>query len=170
MSPGRIVPSFCETVVVPLLPVIATASSGWQSLCPSSSSVTTADGAADALWFQGYGLVGCTLDSDALRNGTVSLVHASGIFPDGTPFHMPQSDAVPAVRQIADVFPPTRDTLTIFLGIRERKSGGRNCAVSGDPGDARYFAELRSFNDETSGEDIAADGIENNRVHRVPEV
>ena len=47
--------------------------------------------AAAALWFQCYGLIGCTLDSDALRNGTVSLVHASGIFPDGTPFHMPQS-------------------------------------------------------------------------------
>ena len=39
--------------------------------------------AAAALWFQCYGLIGCTLDSDALRNGTVSLVHASGIFPDG---------------------------------------------------------------------------------------
>ena len=30
--------------------------------------------AADALWFQGYGLIGATLDSDALRNGTVSLL------------------------------------------------------------------------------------------------
>ena len=62
--------------------------------------------AAAALWFQCYGLIGCTLDSDALRNGTVSLVHASGIFPDGTPFHMPQSDAMPAVRHIADCFRP----------------------------------------------------------------
>ena len=109
--------------------------------------------AAAALWPQGYGLIGCTLDSDALRNGTVSLVHASGIFPDGTPFHMPQSDAVPAVRPIAELFPPTRDTLTVFLGIAERKSGGRNCAVGEEPGDARYFAELRNFNDETSGGD-----------------
>jgi type VI secretion system protein ImpJ len=109
--------------------------------------------AADALWFQCYGLIGCTLDSDALRNGTVSLVHASGIFPDGTPFHMPQSDAVPTVRPIADLFPPTRDTLTVFLSIRERKPGGGNCATEGEPGDSRYFAELRDFNDETSGGD-----------------
>jgi type VI secretion system protein ImpJ len=110
--------------------------------------------AADALWFQGYGLIGCTLDGDALRNGTVSLVHASGIFPDGTPFHMPQSDAVPAVRQIADLFPPTRDTLTVYLAIRERKAGARNCAIgAGDPGEARYFTEMRNFNDETSGVD-----------------
>ena len=109
--------------------------------------------AAAALWFQCYGLTGCTLDSDALRNGTVSLVHASGIFPDGTPFHMPQSDPLPAVRPIADLFPPTRDTLTVLLGIRERKPGGPNCAIGRDPGDARYFAEMRTFNDETSGGD-----------------
>ncbi len=109
--------------------------------------------AASALWFQSFGLIGFTLDSDALRNGTVSLVHASGIFPDGTPFQMPQSDAVPAVRSIADSFPPTRDTLTVYLALRERKTGGRNCSIAGDPGDARYFAEFRSFNDETSGGD-----------------
>jgi type VI secretion system protein ImpJ len=109
--------------------------------------------AAAALWFQSHGLISCTLDSDALRNGTVSLVHASGIFPDGTPFNMPQSDAIPAVRPIAELFPPTRDTMTVFLGIRERKPGGRNCAIGGEPPDARYFAELRNFNDETSGGD-----------------
>ena len=109
--------------------------------------------AADALWFQSYGLIGATLDSDALRNGTASLVHASGIFPDGTPFHMPQSDGVPPVRPIAELFPPTRDTLTIYLGIQERKAGGRNCSIAGDPGEFRYFTEMRSFNDETNGGD-----------------
>jgi type VI secretion system protein ImpJ len=109
--------------------------------------------AAAALWFQSYGLIGCTLDTDALRNGTVSLIHASGIFPDGTPFHMPQADAIPAVLPIAEVFPPTRDTLTIFLAITSRKAGGRNCAVGEEPGDSRYFAQRRNFNDETNGSD-----------------
>src|SRR5271166_6473563 len=81
--------------------------------------------AASALWFQSFGLIGCTPDIDALRNGTVSLVHASGIFPDGTPFLIPQSDAAPAVRRIAELFPPTKDKLTIFLGLTGRKPGGR---------------------------------------------
>lgn len=107
--------------------------------------------AAATLWFKSHGLIGCTLDSDALRNGTVSLVHASGILPDGTLFHIPQSDANPAVRPIADLFPPTRDSLTVYLAITQRKQGARNCSVSGDPGDSRYFAEFRNFNDETSG-------------------
>jgi type VI secretion system protein ImpJ len=109
--------------------------------------------AATALWFQCYGLIGCTPDSDALRNGTVNLVHASGIFPDGTPFLIPQSDAAPAARPIAELFPPTRDRLTVYLGITGRTPGGRNCTASTEPGDARYFAELRNFNDETNGAD-----------------
>jgi len=96
-------------------------------------------------------------------------VHASGIFPDGTPFHMPQSDAIPAVRQIAELFPPTRDTLTIFLAIQQRQTGGRNCALGGDPGDSRYFSELRNFNDETSGEDSRQISIRRKNVRLLVE-
>ena len=110
--------------------------------------------ATAALWSPGYGFIGCTLDSDALRNGTVSLLHASGILPDGVAFQLPQSDALPAARPVADVFPPTADSLTILLAITEHQPGGRNCVLSGDPGDARYLVESRSFNDETSGTDV----------------
>jgi type VI secretion system protein ImpJ len=109
--------------------------------------------ATSALWFQAYGLTGCILDAEALRNGTVSLVHASGILPDGMPFHMPQCDPLPAARQIAELFPPTRDSLMLFLGIGERKAQGRNCTLNGATGDTRYSSELRSFNDETTGID-----------------
>lgn len=110
--------------------------------------------AAAALWFQCYGLIGCTPDAEALRNGTVNLVHASGIFPDGTPFLIPHSDATPAARPIAEVFPPTKDRLTVFLGMTAHKPGARNCTTSAEPGDSRYFSELRNFNDETSGTDV----------------
>jgi type VI secretion system protein ImpJ len=109
--------------------------------------------AASALWPHCHGLMGCTLDHDALRNGTVSLLHASGILPDGVPFHIPQSDAMPAVRPIAELFPPTQDALTIHLAITGRKAEGRNTAISSGPNDSRYVAELRTFNDETNGGD-----------------
>jgi type VI secretion system protein ImpJ len=110
--------------------------------------------AAAALWFKSYGLIGCVPDAEALRNGTVNIVHASGIFPDGTPFLIPQSDAAPAPRPIAEAFPPTRDKMTLYLGIAGRKPGARNVSASPEPGDTRYFAELRDFNDETSGTDV----------------
>ena len=108
--------------------------------------------ATSALWFQSHGLTGCALDADALRNGTVCLIHASGIFPDGMPFQMPQSDPVPPPRPIADLFPPTADSLTVSLGVPQRTALGRNCALtSADANGARYVAELRNFIDETNG-------------------
>ena len=63
--------------------------------------------ATSALWFASFGLVGVELDAEALHNGTVSLVHARGILPDGLPFNMPESDALPDARPVADNFPPS---------------------------------------------------------------
>src|SRR5260370_37174830 len=61
-----------------------------------------------ALWFAPYGLVGYGLDAEALRNGTLAATHARGIFPDGLGFHMPDSDPLPAPRNIVDLFPAAR--------------------------------------------------------------
>src|SRR5215475_1945158 len=60
--------------------------------------------ATSALWFKNFGFTGYSLDAEALQNGTVSLIHARGIFPDGIAFHMPQCDALPEARPIGDVF------------------------------------------------------------------
>ena len=109
--------------------------------------------ATSALWSPCYGLTGVTLDADALRNGTVNLLYAAGIFPDGVPFYMPQADPAPPARSIADLFPPTHSRLNIFLGMTRYKPGGRNCAIAPVPGEVRYLAESRAFNDETTGAD-----------------
>lgn len=61
--------------------------------------------ATSALCFACWGVTNCILDADALANGTVSLLSASGIFPDGTPFQIPQADALPVVREIAGAVP-----------------------------------------------------------------
>ena len=109
--------------------------------------------ATSALWFRGFGLAGGALDAEALRNGTVSLLHARGILPDGTPFHMPDCDALPPARSIAAVFPPASDSVTVSLAIEERKPRGPNCALSGEPGRARFVAEVRNYHDENTGGD-----------------
>src|ERR1035437_9130603 len=41
--------------------------------------------ATASLWRDSYGLAACQLDADALRNGTVSLLPARGMFQDGLP-------------------------------------------------------------------------------------
>jgi type VI secretion system protein ImpJ len=67
---------------------------------------------------------------------------------------MPECDALPAPRQIAELFPPTRDTLTVLLAIPPRRSDGINCAMSElEAADARYVAETRVYHDENSGTD-----------------
>jgi type VI secretion system protein ImpJ len=110
------------------------------------------------LWFEPYGLAGLELDAEALKNGTVCLVHARGIFPDGLPFHMPENDPLPPARNITDLFPPIRESLMVLLAIPPHRPGGANCALSVDANQAgvRYIAEAYSLPDEnTGGEDKA---------------
>src|SRR5260370_11557572 len=100
--------------------------------------------ATSSLWFAPFGLVGLELDADALKNGTVSIINARGIFPDGLPFQMPESDPLPVPRHIAEAFPPTRHTLTCMMPIAPRQPDGFNRPVSeaegtGAPG-ARFIA------------------------------
>ena len=110
--------------------------------------------ATSSLWFAPYGLAGVELDADALQNGTVSLVHARGIFRDGLPFHMPESDPLPEPRAVGDLFPPTRESILVMLAIPPRKPNGFNCSVAnGDTTEARYIAEPRVLPDENTGAD-----------------
>lgn len=112
--------------------------------------------AISSLWFASYGLAGIELDADALHNGTASLLHARGILPDGLIFNMPESDALPEPRAIADLFPPTRDSITALLAIPPRRPDGLNCALGegGAPnGKTRFVAESRVLHDENTGLD-----------------
>lgn len=122
-----------------------------------------------SLCFEPYGFLGCELDADALHNGTVSLIHARGVFPDGLVFHMPESDPLPAARSIADLFPPTRQFLGIELAIPAYRADGLNCAVSGNGSEAgaRYKAQSCSLPDENTGRDekTLQLGRKNIRIH-----
>jgi type VI secretion system protein ImpJ len=109
---------------------------------------------ASSLWFEPFGIIGQALDPEALRNGTVALVHCRGIFPDGLAFHMPESDPLPEPREIGNAFPPTRESLVVMLAVPERRENGPNCAMT--PADAdhlRYVAETRTMHDENTGID-----------------
>ncbi|HEU0124116.1 MAG TPA: type VI secretion system baseplate subunit TssK [Bryobacteraceae bacterium] len=114
--------------------------------------------ATSSLWFEPWGLAGCELDSEALINGTISVLHARGIFPDGLPFHMPQHDPLPPTRNIADEFPMTRDRVTVFLTIPARRENGVNCVPKEEAGPTpvRFLAEQQMLFDETTGRDEKA--------------
>jgi len=110
--------------------------------------------ATSSLWFASYGLAGLELDSDALYNGSVSLLHARGILPDGLPFNMPECDDLPLPRAIGDLIPPTRDGVLVLLGIPPLRPNGLNCTLTPQlVSETRYASQSRVLHDEISGVD-----------------
>ena len=110
--------------------------------------------ATSSLWFEPYGLVGCEMDREALINGVVSLIHARGILPDGLSFHMPDCDALPEPRSIADLFPVTRDAVTVLLAIPPRRRNGLNCVPDAErTAKVRFVAQTSLQFDENTGLD-----------------
>ena len=106
------------------------------------------------LFFKSYGVAGCELDRDALLNGTVALVHARGVLPDGLPFHMPDSDPLPHPLEIRALFSPTQESHHVHLVIPAYQPGSANCAPSLDQADsARYVAETVLVRDDITGSD-----------------
>lgn len=100
-----------------------------------------------------YGLLGAELDAEALRNGTVSLVHARGVMPDGLAFHFPDSDPLPPTRDVRAAFSPTEQALLVSLAIPPYRAGGRNAAAEGEAAPVRYVAARHAQRDENTGVD-----------------
>jgi len=108
-----------------------------------------------SLFFKPYGLAALQLDSDALLNGTVSLIHGRGVMPDGLAFHFPDADPLPATRAIGELFSPVQDSHVVHLAIPPFRPGESNCAaapLNGGPAH-RYSVESRTVSDETTGID-----------------
>lgn len=108
--------------------------------------------AADSLWFSPFGFLGVELNVEALRNGTLLISHARGVFDDGLSFDMPASDPLPAGRQMEGIFPPTSATLLAYLAIPKRQTLGGNCVLDGTPSpNTRFMAEDHAVFDEITG-------------------
>ncbi len=107
------------------------------------------------LFARPYGLSGYELDHAALLNGTVSVAYARGVMPDGMPFHVPDADPPPPVRNIGDLFSPTQEAHVVLLTIPAYRPGEANCALDGDVNTTgvRYTARSRELLDETTGRD-----------------
>lgn len=112
-----------------------------------------------ALSYAPWGLAGIQIDSEALRNGLLRLVHAKGVFPDGLVFLIPEPDAVPPDRLLSPIFPPVRDSLDVYLAVEPMSEQGPNCDMEGAGGQRRYRAETREMADELTGQDAKRIGF-----------
>lgn len=114
--------------------------------------------------FANWGVADLEIDSEALNNGLFRLAKCTGIMPDGEAFDMPDNDDLPPSRSVADHFPPSRESLDIFLGIPDSRPRARNVTIpgaadsesSGVPPTTRYLAETRMATDENTGNEEKA--------------
>ncbi len=104
------------------------------------------------LYYKPYGLAASAFDADALLSGTVSVIHARGIMPDGTPFQFPDQDEPPASFDLSSVILPTDHEQTILLALPPLRPTAANCSEEGLP-ERRYVAVTRQMPDETTGLD-----------------
>lgn len=108
---------------------------------------------AASLWREPWGLLHLELDTKALRNGSGAILNASGIFPDGLPFEMPNSDPAPPPRDLLEAFPSTDAELPLFLAVPARRDSGFDCDLSASGNGSRFVPMQRVLRDETNGID-----------------
>lgn len=101
---------------------------------------------------QPWGFAELALDHAALAAGEVVVTTATGLFPDGMPFAIPQADEAPPPRALDGCWAPDQERLTVSLAIPERRSGGHNVSTGAGPQEpTRYRAEILLRRDENTG-------------------
>ncbi len=117
----------------------------------------------DLLFPFAYGLSAITVDADALHNGTMAVLQARGVLPDGTAFHTPDADPLPVSFALAERFSPTRDHHLIHLALPRWRADAANVEeATALPGLAllpprtRFQAVEHIVSDEATGDDPLA--------------
>jgi type VI secretion system protein ImpJ len=108
--------------------------------------------ATGSLWRFAYGFADLQLHPDSLRSGTIRLLSARGMFEDGLPFDIPESDPAPAPLEIASKFQPQAELVTVFLCVPPLSTNRGNCTFESNSADSsRYTGVLEAFRDENKG-------------------
>lgn len=98
-----------------------------------------------------YGFTELNIDQDPLHMGKLSVTSARGIFPDGTPFNIPDNEELPAILDIPD----NTNNETVYLCIPLRRSGVLETSRNNEHSQARFQAYNYQARDTTtaSGEE-----------------
>lgn len=102
----------------------------------------------ETLNFRPWGFRKLSVDQEALQAGLFALSRAEGIFPDGLPFEIPDSDPAPPPKSLAEYFEGDVESVDVYLAIPHYREGGLNVASDERAADARYVAEVAVVRDE----------------------
>jgi type VI secretion system protein ImpJ len=104
-------------------------------------------GALQAVSLHSFGFRSLTLDKPALDAGRVAIASASGIFPDGTPFTIPDNTAAPAPVQIKSDM-----SGLVNLAIPIEKPGAATIdPAHAEPAGSRYRGTIQTVRDAVRG-------------------
>jgi type VI secretion system protein ImpJ len=103
------------------------------------------------LRFCPWGFKELQVDREALGDGTFGISRAVGIFADGLPFDIPDSDPAPGSKPLAPYFEPDQNSLDVYMVIPQYRERGLNVTIAEKNGDTRYLAEIAMLRDENLG-------------------
>ncbi|WP_374568574.1 type VI secretion system baseplate subunit TssK [Ideonella sp.] len=98
-----------------------------------------------------WGFSALTLDESQLELGRIGLTRASGVLPDGTPFLLPQIDALPAPLEVPADMKGELVVLAAPLSREGQTEVSFNGSAAGDM--ARYQVNDETLRDHTSAND-----------------
>jgi type VI secretion system protein ImpJ len=103
-----------------------------------------------ALKFCPWGFRELEINGELLAEGQFAVTRASGIFPDGLLFEIPEADPPPPSKSLEEFFDPGTKSIDLYLAVPDYRQRGLNVASGKDSG-TRYLAEVASFRDENTG-------------------
>jgi type VI secretion system protein ImpJ len=104
-----------------------------------------------ATTFCPWGFSRLLLDPEALAAGSLRVIEAAGILPDGLAFSSPHADAAPPPKALEAHWHADSTTLDVHLALPEQRAGGHNVSLAAGDRGRRYSAEVVLRRDENTG-------------------
>ncbi len=101
-----------------------------------------------------WGLTDLDLDHDGLANGRFTLLKCRLVLPDGLVIDIPDEDGAPQTRVFTELFHPTLESLSVFVGLPVERSDSMTCQLGRESGSrqTRFLAEHIEVIDTTTGD------------------
>lgn len=103
------------------------------------------------LTFSPWGFRRLEIDREMLAGGVFALTAASGIFPDGLLFDIPEADAAPPPKPLEGAWEADQQALDIYLAVPEYRPSGQNVSSQQAEGNTRFRAEVVLRRDDNTG-------------------
>ena len=104
----------------------------------------------ESLSFHFWGFTALRMESVSISEGHLQIEQASGFFPDGLAFDIPDADPAPRSRALDECFQEGMEACNFFLAVPQNRPAGINIALKRTGLSTRFYSELQMLRDENS--------------------